>query len=218
MLSPALWLFIRSQVEQVSHLEVEIASSDRQILSGSIPRLSIFADRVVYKGLHFAKIRLMGEEMQTNLRQTMRGQPLQLLEPMVVSGEAMLQETDLNASLQSDLLSTALTELLSKLAPSCNLLQAQVDWTRIAIAPESLLLQGNLVNFSHTIPITLKCGLQLSSCHELLLTQPQLQIFSSSLWEQLEDYAIDLGSHVNLKELTLQVGQIVCRGSITVMP
>ena len=218
MLSPALWLFVRSQVEQVSHLEVQIASSDRQILSGSIPRLSIFADRVVYKGLHFAKIRLMGEGMRTNLRQTIRGQPLQLLEPMAVSGEAMLRETDLNTSLQSDLLSTALTELLLKLTPNNNAVRGQVDWNKIAIAPESLLLQGNLVNSSHTTPITLKCGLHLSSCHELLLTQPQLQISSSSLWEQLEDYAIDLGSHVNLAELTLQTGQIVCRGSITVMP
>lgn len=218
VLSPALWLFVRSQVEQVSHLEVQIASSDRQILSGSIPRLSIFADRVVYKGLHFAKICLMGEGMQTNLRQAMRGQPLQLLEPMDVSGEATLQEMDLNASLKSDLLSSALTELLSKLAPNNNAVRGQIDWTKIAIAPELLLLQGNLVNSSHTTTITLKCGLQLSSGRELLLTQPQLQISSNSLWEQLEDHAIDLGSYVNLKELTLQSGQIVCRGSITVMP
>lgn len=218
VLSPALWLFVRSQVEQVSHLEVHVASSDRQILSGSIPRLSILADRVVYKGLHFTKIRLMGEGMQTNFRQAIKGQPLQLLEPMVVSGEAMLQETDLNTSLKSDLLSTALTELLSKLASSNNGVRGQVEWNKIAIAPQSVLVQGNLVNSSYTAPITLKCGLQLSSCHELLLTQPQLQISSNSLWEQLEDHAIDLGSHVNLKELTLHSGQIVCRGSITVMP
>ncbi|MDZ4872960.1 MAG: hypothetical protein CLLPBCKN_002356 [Chroococcidiopsis cubana SAG 39.79] len=216
VLSPALWLFVRSQVEQVSHLEVQIASSDRQILSGSIPRLSISGDRIVYKGLHFAKISLMGEGMQTNLHQVMRGQPLQLLEPMVVSGEAILQETDLNASLKSDLLSSALTELLSKLASSNSAVRGQIDWKQIAIAPGSLLLQGNLVNSSHTTPITLRCGLQLSSGRKLLLTQPQLQISNS--WEELENYVMDLGSHVNLKELTLEPGQIVCRGSITVMP
>jgi len=200
----------------VSHLEVQIASSSRQILSGSIPRLSIFADRVVYKGLHFAKVCLVGEGMRTNLHQVIRGQPLRLLEPIAVAGEVVLHETDLNASLQSEILSTALSELLSKLAPSHNAVGKRIDWDKIAIAPEILLLRGNLFSSSHTTPITLKCGLQLASCHELLLTQPQLQISNS--WEQLEDYAIDLGSHVNLTELSLQPGQIICRGSITVMP
>jgi hypothetical protein len=218
VLSPALWLFLRSQVEQVSHLEVQIAGSDRQILSGSIPSLSIFADRAVYKGLHFAKVRLVGEGMRTNLGQVVRGQPLQLLEPILVAGEVVLWETDLNASLQSKLLSTALTELLQRLTPTSDAWSGKIDWDRIAIAPEGLLLQGTLVKSDRAVPLILKSGLQLSNCHELLLTQPQLQISSNSSWEKLEDHAIDLGSHVDLQELALRSGQIVGRGSITVMP
>jgi hypothetical protein len=223
LLSSALWLFLRSQVEQVSHLDVRIAGSDRQILSGSIPRLSIFGDRVVYKGLHFAKIYFKGEGMRTNLRHVIRGQPLQLLEPMTVAGEVVLREPDLNASLQSELLSAALSELVSKLTPSRQALKEQVTWDKIAIAPEglflhSLLLKGTLVNSSHATSIILKCGLQLANGRELLLIQPQFHISSDSSWEQLEDHAIDLGSHVNLEELTLQPGQIICRGSIKVMP
>jgi LmeA-like phospholipid-binding len=223
LLSSALWLFLRSQVEQVSHLEVQIASSGRQILSGSIPRLSIFADRAVYKGLHFAKVRLVGEGMQTNLSHVIRGQPLRLLEPIAVSGEVVLQETDLNASLQSDLLSNALSELLSKLALNHNIVRERIGWNKIAIAPEGLLpecllLQGTAGNSSNTTPVTLKCVLQLANCHTLMLTRSQLQISANSTWEQLEDHTIDLGSHVNLTELTLEPGQIVCRGSITVMP
>ncbi len=143
---------------------------------------------------------------------------MQLLEPVLVSSELLLQEADLNASLQSSLLSAALTELVQMLLPTSYPLNGQVSWHKITLASEQLTLSGSLVDSHSTIPLLLKCGLQLASCHELQLTQPQLQISPDTSLEKLENFQIDLGSQVNLQELTLHPGQLVCRGSITVMP
>jgi len=81
----------------VSNLEVKISGNDRQILHGTIPRVSILAHHAVYQGLR--KIQLVGEGIRTNLGQVLRVS-LRLLEPVPVFGE-LLQESALNASLQS---------------------------------------------------------------------------------------------------------------------
>jgi hypothetical protein len=52
VLTTALKLWLKSQVSQVSQLEVEIKASDRQILSGRIPWVSIIASHAVYQGLN----------------------------------------------------------------------------------------------------------------------------------------------------------------------
>ncbi len=218
VLSPAVKLWLRSQVERVSHLEVKISGSDRQILTGNIPLVLISASNAIYQGLHLTQIQLVGECIRTNLQQVLRGRPLQLLEPVLVSSELLLQEADLNASLQSSLLSAALTELVQMLLPTSYPLNGQVSWHKITLASEELTLSGSLVDSHSTIPLLLNCGLQLVSCHELQLTQPQLQISPDVSLEKLENFQIDLGSQVNLQELTLHPGQLVCRGSITVMP
>ena len=50
VLTAALKLWLKSQVSEVSQLEVEIKASDRQLLSGSIPWVSIIASDAVYQG------------------------------------------------------------------------------------------------------------------------------------------------------------------------
>ncbi len=216
MLSPALKLFLRSQVEQVSHLEVQISGSNRQILTGNIPRVSIWAKHAIYQGLHLAQVQLVGEGIRTNLGQVLKGQPLQLVEPVLVCGELLLHEADLNASLQSSVLSNALTELLQMLLRANYSVQGQVSWHKITVEPNQLTLIGDLTG-GKRMSLLLCCGLQLLNCHELQLTQIQLQSPNMSL-KKLDSFQIDLGSHVNLQELTLHPGRLVCRGEITVMP
>ena len=218
LLSPALKLFLRSQVERVSHLEVKISGSDRSFLKGNIPGVSISASQAVYQGLHIAQIQLVGEDIRTNLRSILKGEPLRLVEPVIVSGELLLEETGLNASLHSTLLSNALTELLHMLIPASQPLKGEVSWDKISVTPEQLILSGTLTSSSITTGLLLRCGLQLLSSHELQLTQPQLQISPDVRLQKLENFPIDLGSQVDLQELTLHPGELVCRGSITVMP
>lgn len=219
VLSPAVRLWLRSQVQQVSHLEVKISGSDRQILTGNIPCVSLLASDAVYQGLHLSQIQLVGEGIRTNFSQVLRGQPLKLLEPIPVFGELLLQESDLNASLQAPLLSDALTELLKILFSADYLAADQQLWQKITIEPEQVTINGTLaVNTSHPTPIVIRCGFQLASSHELQLIQPQIQTQADQPGVTADNLKLNLGTDVALEELTLSSGQLVCRGRINVIP
>jgi len=217
VLSPALGLWLRSQVQQVSDLLVKISGSDRQILGGYIPNVSILARHAVYQGLHLTQIHLVGNNIRVNLSAVLRGQSLRLLEPVPVFSELLLQEVDLNASLQSPLLANALTELLSTLLPVNCSVDSPVSWHKIRIEPGQLILDATLATVTdNPQPLVICTGLQLVSSHELQLEHPQIQIGGD--WRNLESFTLDLGLEVDLQVLTLNPGQIVCHGRINVVP
>lgn len=224
-LSPALRLWLRSQVSQVENLQLKISGSDRQILTGYIPQVFIAASHAVYQGLHLSHIQLTGENIRINLGQVLRGKPLRLLEPIPVSGELILEEADLKASLQAPLLATALTDLLRTLLqavpthPDDILKDQQISWQQITIDPEYLKLSGTLTEQSgKATPLVLRTSLQLASPHELLLESPCIETQQELLRGDLDTFKIDLGSEVDIQELTVIPGQLVCRGRINVIP
>lgn len=218
VLSPAVRLWLRSQVQQVSNLEVKILGSDPQILQGTIPEVSISARHAVYQGLHLSQIQLVGLGIRINLGQVLRGQPLRLLESVPVFCELLLQESDLNASLQAPMLATALTELLGTLLPASCSVNGQINWQKIAIDSGQLTLVATLADELDPTPMVIRTGLQLASCHELQLEQPQIQTQVGLTWGNLDSFKLDLGSEVAIEELNLSAGQLVCRGRINVIP
>lgn len=230
VLSPAVRLWLRSQVEQAAVLQVKIEGGDRQLLSGYIPLVSVTAERVVYQGLHLTHIHLTGAKIQVNLGQVLRGKQLSLLAPVTVSGDVSLKENDLNASLQSPLLSKALAEFLMKFLQSgqeafpisteqsVNLQDAQ-----IAIEPDQLTLSATLAaDNGQTLPVTIRTGLSLASPQVLRLDHPQWLSHRQSTrglpLKDLHGFEVDLGSEVSLKSLTLEKGEMTCQGSIRVLP
>lgn len=123
VLGPALKLWLRSQVEAATRLDVRIGSemgeggslSSRQMLAGRIPRVQVEADGVIYKGLHLGQLKLVGRDIRMNLGQAVRGKPLKLLAPIVVDLELRMSEAQLNESLESPLLAPQLGEWLELL-------------------------------------------------------------------------------------------------------
>ena len=219
VLSPAVKLWLMGQVQQVSNLEVKISGSDRQIVTGYIPHVSISAHYAIYQGLHLSQIQLVGEGIRINLGQVLRGQPMRLLEPVPVYGKLLLQESNLNASLQSPLLANALSELLLKLFPSSSLVEGQVKWHKIGIDSDQLIMSATLsADTSNPIPVVIRTGLKLASCHELQLEQPQIHTQSGDLLVNADNFKLDLGPEVALAELTLNSGQLMCHGRINVIP
>ena len=219
VLSPAVRLWLRSQVEQVSNLEVKISGSDRSLLAGQIPCISISATRAVYQGLHLSQLRLVGQNICINLGQVLRGKPLRLLEPIPVSGELLLEESDLNTSLRSPLLADALTELLTTLLPTTYTKDRQLSCHKITINNDQLIINATLATDTiNPKPVVISTGLQLVSCHELQLEQPQIetQVGFSAL--NLDNFKLDLGKEVDIQELTLVSGELICRGRINVLP
>ena len=215
-LTTALKLWLRSQVSQVSKLEVEITASSRQLLSGSIPYISIFANHAVYQGIHITQIQLSAENIRVNIGSVLKGQPLRLSQIVPVKGELILNEEEVNASLSSGLLSTALNDLLVNLLPEYRQKSKYINCQKIVLENSRLVLNATLAEDSR--PITISMIPELLSTHELQLSRIEIQKNLGSPWEAIKEHYADLGSDVDIQELTLMPGKVVCRGRINVNP
>ncbi|MEH2400972.1 LmeA family phospholipid-binding protein [Nostoc sp.] len=218
VLTTALKLWLRTQVSQISELEVEIKASDRQILSGRIPLVSIFATHAVYQGLLITKIQLIAENIRINIGSIVKGQPLRLLETVPVVGDLIVDEKDLNASLSSNLLSTALSDLLVKVLPTHYPEPQPINWQEILLQNNQIILRGIKVTNSQTTPLEICLGLQLLNGHELRLANIQIKPDQGNILEDNHEYNLDLGSDVDIQQLTLIPGKLLCHGRINVNP
>ncbi len=219
ILSPAIELWLKSQVQQVSNLEVHIEGKSRQILTGNIPRVSILASKAVYQGLHVTQIHLVATGISVNLGQVIKGQPLKLLQKVPVTGKLQLQQADINASLRSPILANALTELLLKLAPIAA--DSRVHWDKATFGDGQISLNATIESSSSSSDrqsIILQAGLKLANCHQLEILQPKIVTSQGVALANLDNFSVDLGEEVDLDELTLQPGEIVCSGKINVIP
>ncbi|QSJ17254.1 DUF2993 domain-containing protein [Nostoc sp. UHCC 0702] len=218
VLTKALKLWLRSQVSQVSQLEVEIRASDRQILSGCIPWVSIFASHAVYQGLHITRIQLVAENIQINIGSVLKGQPLRLLETVSVFGDLTVEEKDLNNSLSSELLSTALNDVLLKLLPEHSPKSKSISWLKIILENNQVIMSAMLAPTREVTYLNIYLCLQLLNGQELQLSQIQVTENEIPLLEGDDSYNLHLGSDVDIEELTLIPGKLVCRGQINVNP
>jgi len=218
VLTTALKLWLRAQVSHVSQLEVDIKASDRQLLSGRLPWVSISASNAVYQGLHITRIQLVAENIQINIGAVLKGQPLRLLAPVPVVGELLVEEKDLNSSLSSELLSTALNEVLVQFLPEHCLKSQPISWQKIILENHRIILGAILTRPSENTPLEISLCLNLFSNHELRLSHIQVLENGSQLVEGNNDYHIDLGSDVDIQELSVIPAQLVCRGKINVNP
>lgn len=224
VLSPSVRMWLRSQVEQVEDLQVEIQGGDRLLLSGHIPNVSLSARRAVYQGLHLRQIQLMAQAIRINLGQILKGKPLCLLAPVPVNGELVLAEADLQASLASTLLAGALTEFLVTLLkasgfpnPNDVLINRQVTWQEITIDYGKIQLKGTLTDDSKSdgcFPILICTGIEIVNGNDLLLREPQIEGLFDSTITFAKPVEIHLGSDVEIEQLTLNPGQLICRGRL----
>jgi LmeA-like phospholipid-binding len=232
VLSPAIRLWLRSQVESIETLEFQIQGGDRQVLSGYIPSVAIAATQVVYQGFHLSQIALSAQEIRVNLGQVIKGKPLRLLAVVPVSGKATLQQADLNASLRSPDLANAFNEVVLPLLRSGlteterQQIPAELPLSaappRIEISPDRLLLKTTLQGNS-AIPFVLRTGIRVVEGSRLQFDRPE-RLLPDRLSEPgeplplLQGFEIDLGSEVQLRSLVLAAEQIFCEGQINVIP
>jgi hypothetical protein len=219
ILTTALKLWLKTQVSQISELEVEIKASDRQILSGCIPSVSIFASHAVYRGLHLTQIELVAENIRINIGSVLKGQPLRLLETVPVVGELIQSEDDLNASLSSALLPSALNDVLVKLLPEDCPKSKSISWQKIKLHKSKAILCAILADESEPTDLDISMSPELLSTQELQLSSIQVKSNTGALFDgNHQDLYFNLGSDVDIQELTLVPGQLVCRGRINVNP
>jgi hypothetical protein len=222
LLSGAVKLYLRSQVEAVEALQVKILGKSKQILQGYIPQVLLSCDRAVYQGLHLSQVQLNGRDIAVNLPEVIKRQPLKLLEAVFVEIQLRLGAADLQASLDSALLQSGLSDLWQMILTAQNnddsqeLTQLKVEWQTIAIANNQLNFAGIYQDASgETRTIALSTGIDLANAHTLCLSPLNItsNLSSDSLKRQLE---IDLGTDIALQELAIESEQILCRGKIRI--
>ncbi|MFW6359520.1 MAG: DUF2993 domain-containing protein [Chroococcales cyanobacterium] len=226
ILQSAVEFWLRSQAEQVEDLQVRILSRDPQLLGGYIPSLFLSSHYAIYQGLHLSQIQLKGDNLHIDLVSIIQGQPLRLLKPIVVTGEVLLKEAHLQASLSSPLLLTALSDLLLTLLDTCDdetltcpLKSLPLNFKNVKIDRNKLSLGGHFTDTSQQfIPFYLETELTLVSPSQLRLSCITLKTPSDLLTIRIEAFEIDLGPQVNLEQLTLIPGEVQCKGGITVIP
>ena len=240
VLPSAVRLWLHSQVERVEDLDFRIEGSDRQILSGYIPKVFIAARRIVYQGLYLSQARLNAAEIRINLRQVLRGKPLRLLESIPVMGEIVLEEADLNASLKAPLLIGGLNQFLVALFQSdgfsdslSELMGALLEGgtptfrdAKVRVGANHLVLSlspvSNPGSPSNSPTVVIRTSLQIRAGHILTLKHPhwlpRLKARQGFPLKNLDGFELDLGPEVDIQQLRLETGQIICCGRINVVP
>ena len=218
VLTSAIKLWLRSQLNQVSHLEVQITASDRQLLSGCIPGVSISASNAVYQGLHATQIELQAEQIQLNVASILKGQPLQLSAIVPVVGKLIIAEQDLNNSLSSPLLLTAINDVLIPLLAEYSLNFKDITWRRITLDNQVLILNGIPVSEIEGAFFNIYLGLELLNGQELQLTQVKIKTDQEVLLEKNSPYIINLGTDVDIEKISLIPEQLSCYGRININP
>ncbi|AFY96177.1 DUF2993 domain-containing protein [Chamaesiphon minutus] len=219
ILAPACRGWLRSQVSHVDDIQVEIAGGSRQILGGTIPQVSVVAVGAIYQGLSLGSIDLLAKNIRINLPQVLKGQALRLLEPIAVLADVKFSEANLQDSLAAPLLSQAITDLLTQiLAAKTQAPRWQIDWGHLQIAPQTLILQGNLTTEDRTAPIEIVMGVQIRDGHILDLDPLTISCALDLPGSQIQSHQIDLGDDVDITQLELISGALVCQGRIRVNP
>lgn len=220
VLSPALRFWLRSQVDSIEELQLQIFGRDRQILRGYIPNVSLSSTYAVYQGLHLRRVQLTGENIRINIGQILKGKPFRLLEPIKVAGELQLEEADLNASVSSSLLSNAFTDLLLTLLESSGVSQPktilekyEVNWQKVTLNADKFTLYGTLTDEEGNVePASIRAGLELVNSQVLRLYPIQIEVLPQLFAIAITQLQIDLGSDVEIETLRLETGKLLCCG------
>jgi hypothetical protein len=229
IISPALRFWLRSVCDRLDCLDLDIIGKNRQILTGYIPKVALAFEGAVYQALHFTQGWAIGENIRINLGQVIQGKPLQILEPITVTGEILLETADLKTSLNSPLLATALKDFLVGLVETPenfpdfygnhdNMGETwEIDWQNLEILAGEISLSGKLTAPDRPAsPLTLRAGLQLVGTSQLYVFP--LAIENAFFPQTPDSFSFDLGSEVEIAELSLSEEKLLIKGEIIVKP
>ena len=215
ILSTAVKLYLRSQVDRAEYLKVKIVGGNKQILTGYIPQVNLSCSHAVYQGLYLSQVELRGADIAFNLPEVLKRQPLKLTEPVFVDLEVKLSAADLQASVNSLLLQSGIKDLWKMIATqqgeSTN---SAIEWITIAIANQKLNLTGVYQDAAGIGQLSLSTGISLADSHTLCLSP--LKIVNASSTDKIDQLKIDLGTDVAIEQLVIESEQILCAGKIRI--
>ncbi len=224
LLSTAVKFYLRSQVSQVEDLQVKITGKNSQILQGYIPKVFLSCQRGIYQGLHLREVMINGTNIAINLPEVLKKKPLRLLEPIIVDLKVCLNEKDLIASIDADLLQSGLRDLWQIIVSTSQFTLANsplkdtpIKWNKIAIANNQLNLSGTYQdNTGKNNNLNVFTGITLSNSHTLSLFPLKITHNAKTIDELTKKLEIDLGKDVDIENLIVESEELLCTGKITI--
>ncbi len=228
--APAVELWLRSQLDAITALTLQLESDNGQLLSGFLPQVTLKAEQAVYRGLHLSQITLVGKHIRVNLGAMLRGHAFHLREPVPIEIELCWRHSDVQQSLGSALLQAGLLDVLQAIVG--DQIQAVLGdapretWTlrsqHLILETNRLCLSAQLTADAACLPLALRTGLALATPQTLVLVNPEwLPSVKARRGLPLRDfdgYGFDLGPQVALHALTLTPEAILCQGQLTIFP
>jgi hypothetical protein len=226
VITPAIKFWLRSQLESIGELDINIDAGDKQILTGKINQVTLEAKEAIYRGIYINQAEICTENIAVNLGGILRGKPLKLLNPIYVVGEVNLTAQNLHNSLPSDLLQQALKDLVKLILVNQGfenadqiLTQYQIQCQKIVISEQKLAIYGSFLEYNtqKQKELFITAHLFLKSNHELLLNPIEIQGIKELDNIIINNFYLDLGEDVELEELTINSHHLHCMGKIKVV-
>ncbi|BAQ63684.1 DUF2993 domain-containing protein [Geminocystis sp. NIES-3709] len=224
-LTPAIKFWLRSQLETVEDLKMEIHAGDKQILTGKINQVSLETTKAIYQGIHVSKASVNTENIAVNLGGILRGKPLKLLQPIFVNGEVILTDNDLQTSLESSLLHQGLIDLVHLLLEHQEILnyenilaQYKFFWNNITLKDDKFILTAVLTNsIEENFNLTITSSLTLKNDRILLFNPIKIIGIPEIKNIIITEFEVDLGNDVSLEKLILTSQNLSCIGKLKVI-
>ncbi|MBF2055974.1 MAG: DUF2993 domain-containing protein [Cyanobacterium sp. T60_A2020_053] len=222
-LSPAIKLWVRSQLDSLEDFSIHIEAKDRDILKGKIKSVTIEAKQVIYKGICVNQALLNTINIEVNLGSILRGKPLKLLHPIYIVGEINLNEKDLQESLKSNLLTQGLTDFVKLLLQHEAIIETEIfnhniKWNYINLEHNFITLNGNIIKTSsQEKSITIKTKLMIDNSQKLLFDSLYIEGIEEINNKTISNFVINLGNDVELEKLIIDKNHLLCSGKIKVV-
>lgn len=224
-LTPAIKFWLRSQLETVEDLKMEIHAGDKQILTGKINQVSLETTKAVYQGIHVSQASVNTENIAVNLGGILRGKSLKLLHPIFVYGEVLLTHNDLQTSLESTLIHQGLIDLVTLLLHHQNIpnypeiiAQYQFFWHDMTLKDDKFILTAFLTNsIEQKFTLTITSSLTLKDDRTLLFNPIEIIGIPAIDNIIINNFEVDLGNDVTLEKLILTSQCLSCQGKIKVI-
>lgn len=217
VLAPAVGLWLRSQLDHVDHLQIQITSKNQKLLRGKISQVDLKANQAVYQGIHLSHGEMTATNIEINVGEMLKGKPFRLLAPVPVIGSVGLTVKDLQASLGSQLLAQGLGEAITQIIPPASGLQlGSIRWETANFQPDGIELQGQMAEDPGQGAIALHSGLALATPQTLRLAPLQLTLGTTAY--PLPAFELDLGPDIQLTMLDLTPTAIQLEGCLTIIP
>ncbi len=200
-LRPAVGLWLRSQLEAVETLHLDITGRDRELLQGYIRQVALQATTAVYEGLHLSRVDLAAESIALQWRPA-----VELRAPLLADLQVILTQANLTASLKSPLLQSGIADLLARAFGTNPLDGKDISWETACLEAGAISLRGH--NAHLQIGITARDG--------ALQVAPLCLQLGGRHW-QVPFVALELGDAA-ISRLEIEGGCCKLAGKLAVRP